>query len=245
MKKFIIPSALALALAINSHAAEYFVDPVKGNDSNAGDASAPFKTILAAIKKAELTGGDTITLKGGVYREAISLTAQTTRVMASEDEPFIIQGAAGERAVITGFEPITGWKDAGNGIYTAEVPEFISGLFVGLDAQPLARWPRNGHAMLPFGDPDGEEFTFTVPDDGLAQIPHIEAIAADQRNVQMFMYINKPFVYGTKAIKSMDVKESKIFVENEKWWSNYSVTGDRFFHRVLQSRLPGVVRRGQ
>jgi len=218
-KLFLIP---VLALAVNSHATEFFVDPVKGSDSNPGDASSPFQTIVKALKAANPEGGDTITLKGGVYRERFELGQYgVANVKASAEKPFVIQGAAGERAIITGFEPITGWKDVGNGIYTAEVPEFINGLFVGLEAQPLARWPRDIGEWLPFGEPNEDEMSFFV-EEGLDKCPDIETIAKDLRSLQMFAYVSRPAVYTTKPIKGLKPKEGTIIIDNEKWWQNYT-----------------------
>ena len=221
MQKLFILSALTFAL--NIQAAEYFVDPAKGSDSNSGDASAPFQTVVKALKTVDPEGGDTITLKGGVYRERFELGKYgVANIQATAEKPLIIQGALGERAIITGFEPITDWKDAGNGIYTAEVPELINGLFVGLEPQPLARWPRDIGLWMPFGEPNEEEMSFTVFDDLLKNCPDIETIAKDLRSLQIFMYINRPNVYGTKPVKALKPAEGKIVIDNEKWWANYT-----------------------
>ena len=212
-----------VAAALNARATEFFVDPAKGLDTNAGGEAAPFKTIRAAVKAASATGGDTVTLRGGVYREAVALTGIT----ATAERPFTVQGAAGERAVITGFEPVTGWKDAGNGVYTAEVPELINGLFVGLEAQPLARWPRTTGEWLPFGGGDSNTMSFAALG-GLGKCPGIAAIAADVRSAQMLAFICQPNTYGTYPVKSLDVKEGRIAVEMQKWWPIYTGKGDTF-----------------
>jgi len=219
MKKlFLLP---AIAIALNAYAAEYFVDPATGNDSNAGDASAPFKTIAAAIKAASPSGGDTITLKGGTYRERFELGANIT---ATSENPYIIQGAEGERVIVTGFEPITGWKDAGNGIYTADVPEFINGLFVGVAPQPLARWPHEVGKWLPFGEPDDKAMTVTA--EGLDKCPDIVGIATEPRSLQTFAYVARPAVYATRSVKTLDPQSGKVTIGDEKWWGNYTGKGD-------------------
>jgi len=230
MRKLFLLSALALA--INVHADEYFVDPIKGDDSNSGDASAPFKTITAALKEADFLGGDTVTLKGGIYRERIDLGRYSIPVKATLEEPFVVQGAPGERVIVTGFEPITGWKEAGDGIYTAEVPEFINGLFVGLEAQPLARWPRDIGLWLPFDGDDEEAKTFSV-EEGLDKCPDIADIATVPRSLQILMYLSRPNTYGTKPVTAVDPKTGTLTIGGEeRWWINYTVPGNTL---VLQN----------
>ncbi|MCL1921520.1 MAG: right-handed parallel beta-helix repeat-containing protein [Kiritimatiellaeota bacterium] len=221
MKTFSLFSAVALALT--AHAAEYFVDPAKGLDTNPGTAAAPFATVRAAIKAAAQTGGDTVTLKGGTYREAFSVAGVT----ATAERPFVIQGAAGERAIVTGFEPVTSWQDAGNGVYTAEVPELINGLFVGLAAQPVARWPRTHGGWMPFGGVDSNAMSFAALN-GLGDIPAIQAIAEDPRSAQMLAFICQPNVYNTYPVKAIDLKAGKVSVTMPRWWPIYTGKGDTF-----------------
>ena len=45
----------------------FFVDPVKGNDSAAGTEGGPWRAINHALK--HLSAGETLCLRGGVYRE--------------------------------------------------------------------------------------------------------------------------------------------------------------------------------
>ena len=228
MKKLFFLSAVAVAL--NAHAAEFFVDPAKGDDANAGTVAAPFRTIRAAIKAAAPTGGDTITLRGGVYRENIALK---TGITATVEKPFVIQGAAGERVIVTGFEPITGWAAAGDGVYTAEVPELVNGLFVGLEAQPLARWPRTTSEWLPFGEGDSNTVSFAVLS-GLDKAPdEIKAIASTPRSAQMYAFVRQPDAYSTYPIKSLDLEKGRIFVGMQRWWPIYTGGGKDTF--VIQN----------
>ena len=63
---------LCLALAAGQAAArDYFVDQKHpdASDKNAGTLAAPFKTIQAALDKAQ--AGDTVRVRGGVYRESV------------------------------------------------------------------------------------------------------------------------------------------------------------------------------
>jgi|GEM_PF-1665477 len=223
----------ALAITLGANATEFFVDPAKGNDSNAGTAAAPFATIRAAIKAASPTGGDTITLKGGVYREAFTVPDTVT---ATPEKPFIIQGAEGERAIVTGFEPITDWEYGFPGEvvreraptrWTAEVPELINGLFVGLHAQPLSRWPHTPGEWLAFGEPN-ETAKHFMAYDNLSKIPEIAAIAADVHSAQMLAFVRQPNVFNTYPITALDLTANTVSVDIRRWWSVYTGKGDTF-----------------
>lgn len=63
----------------------YYVDAVNGDDSSAGTAEAPFKTIGAALKA--LRNGETVVVKAGTYRENISLADRA----GSEADSYVIK----------------------------------------------------------------------------------------------------------------------------------------------------------
>lgn len=76
----------------------YTIAPT-GNDSATGTDAAPFKTFTKALPK--LRPGDTLSVRGGEYRERVdlrgsSLTAGTT------EAPITVEAASGERPVIIG-----------------------------------------------------------------------------------------------------------------------------------------------
>ncbi len=85
---------------------EFFVDGNSGSDDSAGTAEKPFRTIGRGVK--ELRPGDTLTVRGGTYREAVGLELIGTR-----DHPITVQAAPGETVVIKGSEVVTGWKRDG------------------------------------------------------------------------------------------------------------------------------------
>lgn len=77
-----------------AHAAERFVS-LTGNDANPGTASAPFRTITKASSIA--LPGDVVSVRGGVYSEAVSIRAKGT---ASARITF--RSYPGERAILDG-----------------------------------------------------------------------------------------------------------------------------------------------
>ena len=94
--------ALALfCLATAGRAATFVVAPT-GSDGNPGTAARPFLTIGKAAQAAG--AGDTVTVRPGVYREAVALRKSGT---AQAPIQFVAQPAGS--VVVTGADPITGW----------------------------------------------------------------------------------------------------------------------------------------
>lgn len=81
----------------------YYVDPQHGgaSDENFGYPGAPYKTAAKALSVAE--GGETILLRGGVYRELVKPSKPDLTIRAAKDEKVVISGA----------DEISGWKRQG------------------------------------------------------------------------------------------------------------------------------------
>ncbi len=99
----------------------YYVDTAKGVDGAAGNDKSPWKTIAFAMS--QLRAGDTLCLRGGIYREQVRVS-----LSGRPDAPITIRSYPGEAAVIDGgfagfFDaPADAWKPAEGG--AAE--EFVS-----------------------------------------------------------------------------------------------------------------------
>ncbi|MBI2301991.1 MAG: right-handed parallel beta-helix repeat-containing protein, partial [Armatimonadetes bacterium] len=85
--------------------AELFVAP-DGDDDNPGSADKPFRTITRGVK--ELLPGDTLTVRGGTYREAVEIEKYGTA-----EKPILVRAAPGETVVIKGSELIKEWTADG------------------------------------------------------------------------------------------------------------------------------------
>lgn len=72
-----------------------FVDPVKGDDDGDGGSNRPWRTLGHSVK--QLTPGDSLCLRGGLYREHIAITASGTA-----DKPITIRAHPGEIAILDG-----------------------------------------------------------------------------------------------------------------------------------------------
>ena len=73
----------------------FYVDPVRGKDDAAGNEQAPWRTVNHAMK--QLSAGDTLYLRGGVYREHVYCA-----VAGKPDAPITIRAYPGERVIIDG-----------------------------------------------------------------------------------------------------------------------------------------------
>lgn len=88
-----------------------------GNDNNTGlDAASSFQTLERAIQAMhQSSGADTVYLGGGTYyvKDALQLTS------ADSGSSFV--GMTGEKVVISGGTPVSGWTKGADGIWTAHV----------------------------------------------------------------------------------------------------------------------------
>lgn len=92
---------------------EFYVSPT-GSDTNSGSLELPFAKIQTAVNK--LQPGDTLFIRGGIYRERVSFPRSGTI-----HQRIVVEGYPGEKPVISGCEPITQWTlwDSTNNIWKA------------------------------------------------------------------------------------------------------------------------------
>jgi hypothetical protein len=83
----------------------YFVSP-RGDDANPGTESAPWQTVAHAVKNAP--AGTTVVLRGGTYRESVTLERKLT-----------LQAYPKEKAWMKGSKVITNWV-ADGGAWSSE-----------------------------------------------------------------------------------------------------------------------------
>jgi len=96
-----------------------------------------FRTIGEAA--AAMRPGDTCVIRGGLHRETVR-----PAVSGEPGRPLRFVVAPGEKAVITGTEPVTGWKVYRDRIFRAEVAGAVGGVFVNGTAMTRARYPNAG-----------------------------------------------------------------------------------------------------
>jgi hypothetical protein len=118
-----------------------YVAASNGSDSASGSATAPLKTIAAAISKA--VSGQTIVVRGGTYHE--SLTVPATR------SNLTIQAYPNEAVWLDGSSVVTGWTQSGtNWVHSGWTKRFdhSASFTTGTNnpdfvnpAYPMAAWP--------------------------------------------------------------------------------------------------------
>ncbi|MBN2315029.1 MAG: right-handed parallel beta-helix repeat-containing protein [Sedimentisphaerales bacterium] len=104
------------------HARRYHVS-VNGDDTNKGNAKAPFKTISRAAEVAQ--PGDVVTVHEGTYRERIT----PLRGGESDSKRIVYRAAPGEKVVIKGSEMITGWTKVQDDVWKVVIPNSFFGDF--------------------------------------------------------------------------------------------------------------------
>ena len=92
-------------------AAELFVAP-DGNDTHPGTQRLPLATLQTAVN--QLHPGDTLLVRGGVYRETVTFPRSGTA-----ENSITVKAAAGEQVLVSGCEPVTGWTRHADTIWKA------------------------------------------------------------------------------------------------------------------------------
>jgi len=129
----------SLLLASLAPAADYWVDQrhEHASDANPGTRDKPWLTVGKAADT--LGPGDTVTVRPGVYREAIR-----PKNSGTADRP-ITYKAEGHGVVLSGADALGGWRRFKGSIWVAEADWEPARLF--LDGEPLAkaREPNTGY----------------------------------------------------------------------------------------------------
>jgi HK97 gp10 family phage protein len=104
-KRLFLLASLALTLLPGAgHAAVYYVSP-RGDDRHTGrgpaDAQA-LRTVQAGVNR--LQPGDTLCLRGGVYRETVTFPRS-----GAPGRPITLKPFRGEQPVLSGCDPVSGW----------------------------------------------------------------------------------------------------------------------------------------
>ncbi len=117
-----------------------------GNDGNSGTARQPVATLAAALAKSRQVGI-------GRWRRIVVHEGRyfnTEVTLGPGDSGLTIESAPGERPILYGGRPITGWIREPNGWFSAAVPEVSEGiwdfrsLLVNGRFAPRSRYPEEG-----------------------------------------------------------------------------------------------------
>ena len=208
--------------------ADFVVAP-HGDDNHPGTAQKPFASIQRAQAAARdriaagLTADLVIELRSGRYLLSEPLVFDW-RDSGTDQHRVVYTAAEGQRPIISGGQPITGWKQAADGVFEAATGEMhFRELFVGGQRRTRARHPNTGFFRVErvaadrhigftakpgdldaLGDPAGAELVF-LHDWSISRIP-IKSLDAVQRNVTL----------AIQAKYEMDAweKHARYFIEN-------------------------------
>lgn len=96
MKKIILLFSIFMLSACGVNAATYYVDDLHGDDSFAGTASQPFKTIQKAADC--VAAGDTVIIRDGIYYGPVNINKKGTR---EKPIAFIAENKGFEKVILT------------------------------------------------------------------------------------------------------------------------------------------------
>lgn len=127
------------ALEARQMLATYYVDGQLGSDQQTvGSIEQPFATISHAATLAH--AGDTVSIRGGVYREQVNLSRSGTATA-----PIAFEAYDGEDVLVTTTDPLTGWTLHSGNIYRTSFDSSVRGrnnmtLFVDGQLMDEAHW---------------------------------------------------------------------------------------------------------
>ncbi|MBN8215110.1 MAG: right-handed parallel beta-helix repeat-containing protein [Spirochaetes bacterium] len=118
-------------------------DAWSGTKEKAAGGDGPLRTLAKASLL--LKAGDTLLLHTGVWRETLDL-----RRSGTPSAPIVVKAAPGEKPVLSGAEPLTGWKQEDRKVWSAPMDfdlEDQNQLFASGDLMLEARWPNSPVGM--------------------------------------------------------------------------------------------------
>lgn len=249
-------AALWLALAANRPAfGQIYVSPF-GSDANPGILAAPVATLGQAVALARRQRGmhpdadQRIVLRGGVYR------LWTPLVLGIEDSPapghtLTFEAYPGERPVISGGEPITGWRKldaaetppgapaaARGKLWVADLPDTPSGpwrfhaLYDGFMALPRARSPQylSRHPHEGLADRLRDRDLLEFPPGSVRDWPNLD-------DIEILARPNHDWLVNYLTLESVDLATG---IARTTLPATYTLSGRFWVENVLEGlRRPG------
>jgi len=210
---------LLTALRSSALGAELWVDQAAAPGGD-GSATRPLRTIGEAVKAAK--GGDTITVRQGTYPESVVLDKSGT-----DKQPTVLRAPPGQRVILSGFLPITGWQPYRDQIQTATVEGAVEDLFVGCAAQPVARWPDVNEPWRYVKD--GDPSAGTIRDaQGLAQEKWAAAVAAQPAGARLYLYVTTGNFFTDAPLTRLDPSLGLLATSQLKTAALLKGKSDRF-----------------
>ncbi|MBL7038613.1 MAG: carbohydrate-binding protein [Pirellulaceae bacterium] len=238
----VLVSVLAFTSA-TADASDFYVAP-SGNDVNPGTQAEPFATLQAAVN--QLQPGDTLLMRGGVYRETVTFPRS-----GADGRPITLKPYHGEQVIVSGCDQVAGWTRHGDNIWKAAM-DWTLGLgrnqvFVGDEVMIEARYPNTPAPGLemyvsdlsPLWPTFGE---FSIPQETRADQPG--RIMSKLLEGQPDDYWTGALYYGvhfegwcaqTGVIESSTSGEILVGDRTQGWWFG-SAYGGKYSHEYEEGR---------
>ncbi len=227
-----------------------------GDDAQCGSSERPFATLCraqSAVREAKRSGGKgdvKVVVHGGTYRlhEPLLFEPEDSGSAAA---PVVIEGAAGERAVIDGGVPVTGWRPAEGQLWVADLPDVKRGawsfrqLFINGESRPRARIPNQGFLRVAVPHLDGNtKARYSTPVRSFGFKPgDLNAAWTNLRDVEVTVF---HFWTDTHLkIQSVDsVSNVVTFADNslKQFTDDFSTNGARY---VVENVFEGLDQPGE
>ena len=249
MRVAAVAIAVALALVVSAAwPATYHVAP-HGNDGNAGTLERPLRTIQAGVNK--LQPGDTLLIRGGVYRETITFPRS-----GAPDKPITVKPYGTEKVVVTGCDPVAGWTlhDAAKGLWKAPMPWTLglgrNQVFAGGQICIEARHPNKPDPGLgmyvsdlsPLWPTFGE---FSIPRETVKEQPgrivskHLEGVPDDYWKGAVYYGVHyEGWASQGGVVESSKAGEIAVGDRTRTWWFG-SAYGGGYAHEEGRGMLVG------
>jgi len=217
LQSMCVAVALAMLMTTCASGKTYFV-ATTGSDADDGTLKQPFRTIQRAADVMKPV--DTCFVRRGVYRE-------TVRPASSGDEgkPITFAAYQDEKVVVSGADPVSGWRVFKGRIYQAATDWDFDQLFVDGKMMNLARWPnapldpmRPAWALAGAGTRQGVIVDPRLPDSNLA-------------GAMMHILPGAHWVTWTRQVKEHDPGARSIKFEGS-WsqeWAYVVKEGSRYY----------------
>lgn len=190
-------------------AREIYVHAGSQADAADGSQALPLKTIAEALNVVK--AGDTVIVREGLYRESV-------RVPGGEPgKPVSLKAADGERVVLSGAVPITGWKKHRDNVYVTALDFKPDRLLVAYRPQPIAREPNEGWWRAT----DANDLTIT-------DTKNLKTLGHDLVAEEAYVWAMTGNVFFTLPVASVDRANGKLTVVRTTDWMQLKAD-DRYY----------------
>jgi len=182
-----------------------------------GSKDLPFGTIAEALNVVK--AGDTVIVREGLYRESV-------RVPGGEPgKPVSLKAADGERVILSGAVPVTGWRRHKGDVYVTVLDFRPERLLVRYRPQPVAREPNEGW----WTTTDANDVT-------IVDAEHLKTLGHDPTGGQAYIWTTHANTFVTVPVASLDRTNGSLTVVRKSRWMQLGAQ-DRYFLKNHPSQI--------